>query len=290
VAQSHPATHAAAYLDRGPAQGPWAGTPAPGSGSSPGWRPFGVGRPGAGRQHLALRAALAAGADADDGGPCVCGAQIGELQLARAKHEACDGPGGRGSAVGPVEVVGHAEPVGLEMIVEHSAANWPLTGPGRAHVDGRGGAADQVEIGVEGAGRGRQARSAGAGTRQGFFDGERKAARHVGERVGPAGEAAVRVQVAGELIDEQLRALQRLRHVDKGVGETGGRAGEPESVRERAVESELRHRAGSSARRPGKGQQGERRHRKPDKCSSHLIRPFSAYGAVGLPLPRRRRS
>ncbi len=69
VAQGHPATHAAAYRDRGPALGLWAGTLAPGSGSSPGWRPCGVGRPGAGRQHLALRAPLAAGADADRDGP-----------------------------------------------------------------------------------------------------------------------------------------------------------------------------------------------------------------------------
>jgi hypothetical protein len=36
VAQGHPATHAGACLDRGPALGLWAGTPAPGSGSSPG--------------------------------------------------------------------------------------------------------------------------------------------------------------------------------------------------------------------------------------------------------------
>jgi hypothetical protein len=78
---------------------------------------------------------------------------------------------------------------------------------------------------------------------------KREAARHVRERVRPAEEVAARVKVAGELMDEQLGALLRLRHVDEGLGGTGGRAGEPVSLRERPAESKMRHLAGRGARR-----------------------------------------
>jgi hypothetical protein len=56
-------------LDGGPVLGLWAGHRRPAAGLPHGWRACAVGRRGAGRQPLALRAALAAKADAAGDGP-----------------------------------------------------------------------------------------------------------------------------------------------------------------------------------------------------------------------------
>jgi hypothetical protein len=91
---------------------------------------------------------LAAVADAESRGTCVCGAQVSELQIARGEREPSDAPRGCGISVGPVEVIAHTEPIDLEVIVEGPSGDRPLPGPGRACVDGGVGAADEIEIGV----------------------------------------------------------------------------------------------------------------------------------------------